>query len=159
MSCTETRRSARIDALVKPLSKPEETNHQDLALQQPAPLSLDNPPTHLEQSASLSLDDLPTELIQIIAQFVGSTEERVPAFGCFCKEQKRRIKSRTQSFDLSTAPADSYSHPCWAFSCVSKRYRNIVFHGNTTRRFGLGYSRCCIERVVNIPESIRASVS
>jgi hypothetical protein len=105
-----------------------------------------------------SLNDLPPEIIHDIAEWLRTYQDGLGG-GCTCVRQKRRIQKRSTSFDLSKAPAKSWGDPSWAFSSTSKRYREVVFHGNKTRKFSLGYSTCCIKRVLEIPETIRASIT
>jgi hypothetical protein len=105
-----------------------------------------------------TLNDIPPESITYIAQIIRSNRPKV-GYGCQCAAQKKRIESRAKVKGVSRWPATAWSDPGWAFSAVSKRYRRIVFHEDTTRRYSLGYSKCCIQRVLAIPETIRANVS
>lgn len=107
----------------------------------------------------LSLDDLPAEIIEEIAQHLRIQQRTTFSSYCSCDEQKRRRDIPFESLDLSTTYFDRWSEPSWAFSCVSKRYRTIVFDGHQARTYGLGYKTCCVKRVVAIPEYVRASVS
>jgi hypothetical protein len=105
-----------------------------------------------------TLNDIPPESITYIAQILRSNRPKF-GYGCQCEAQKKRIESRARVKGVSKWPATAWSDPSWAFSAVSKRYRRIVFHEDTTRRYSLGYSECCIQRVLAIPETIRANVS
>jgi hypothetical protein len=105
-----------------------------------------------------TLNDIPPESITYIAQILRSNRPKV-GYGCQCEAQKKRIESRARVKGVSNWPAAAWSDPSWAFSAVSKRYRRIVFHEDTTRRYSLGYSKCCIQRVLAIPETIRANIS
>jgi hypothetical protein len=129
--------------------------------------SLQLPPLQHKQSDSslkderepVSLADLPAEIIHMIAHHLRATEWRY-SFGCYCQQQKARwARVSAPSFDLSKAPVETYSDRSWALSCMARRYRQIIFHGRIARRYDIGYSTCCIERVRAIPEHIRASVS
>lgn len=144
MNPPQARRSARNVAQEEARPGSESVHLQDFA--------------DIEQPRDLCLDDLPVEIIQLIAQFVRSSDDS-PVFGCFCEERAGRIGKRAFWSDLSNSAPDSYSDPSWAFACVSGKFRDIVFHGNTTRSFTFEYSTCCITKVVSIPESIRASVT
>jgi hypothetical protein len=144
MASTQPRSSALIDSYTGPQTASAEVHPQNLA--------------DIEQPRHLSLDHLPVEIIQVIAQFVQSPDPD-PVFRCFCEKQERRIRKRASFFDLSNGAPDSYSDRSWAFACVSKRFRDIVFHGNTSRNFSFEYRTCCIRRVRSMPESIRASVT
>jgi hypothetical protein len=119
-------------------SPPSQTQHEDVET--------------LEKSEPLSLNDLPAEIIDDIAHHVRSRRQPQVPF-CRCRSKK------SKPFNLSTAPFKKFSDPSWAFSCASKRYREIVFHGNKSRTYGLCYSRCCIEKALDISEEIRASVT
>jgi hypothetical protein len=111
---------------------------------------VDKPQTASKQT---SLDDLPTEIIQEIAEYLGLEEEWIE-LGCRCKTRYPWSLS-----NLSTTQAGTWSYPSWAFSCISKRYKDIIVHGNTVRRYSLGYSRCCIKKVLAMPKNTRASVT
>lgn len=105
-----------------------------------------------------TLNDIPPEYITAIVQIIRSNCPKV-GYGCQCAAQKKRIESRARVKGVSKWPAAAWSDPSWAFSAVSKRYRRIVFHEDTTRRYSSGYSVCCIQRVLTTPETIRANVS
>jgi hypothetical protein len=134
--------SARMTASSQPLSSPSQTHDKSVAS------VINSQPL----SQHLSLNDLPAEIIHIIAQYVRlKRKRRTPV--CRCAHE------RSHSFDLSTAPAEKYSDPSWALSCASKRYREIVFHGNRSRSFGFCFEMCCLDKVAAIPKEIRASVT
>jgi hypothetical protein len=107
----------------------------------------------------LSLDDLPAEIVDEIAKYLRIQQRMIYFNHCSCDGKKRRHDSPLESLDLSTTPFETWSDPSWAFSCVSKRYRAIVFDGNKARSYKLGYSTCCVKRALAIPDYIRASVS
>jgi hypothetical protein len=104
---------------------------------------------------TVTLDDLPCEIIEIIAQHLRdmpwtSVSRRICARDVF-----ERVP---QDGDLGSAAAKLYSDQCGAFSCVSKRYRRILFDNIIRRSSVAGYSVPCFERIMNVPEGIRANV-
>lgn len=86
----------------------------------------------------LSLDHLRPELVHAIVQQLPSISVAAGP-GCLCKETRRIL-----DFQFGTSEGRSeYFDPSGAFSCASKRYRDIVSHGNTTRT-SLAFYNCCI---------------
>jgi hypothetical protein len=112
----------------------------------------------MDRLQSTSLHSLPTEIIHEIAEWLRATKKPL-AHDCQCTRQELRNVNRSSTFDLSTAPATEWSDFSWAFSCIAKRYRDVVFHGNKTRKFSFGYATCCMGRIFGIPEKIRASAT
>jgi hypothetical protein len=114
---------------------------------------------YIQEPGRLSLDDLPAEIVHEIAQHLRSAQVYGFFYHCACDDQEGRAEIGNETLELSTADFDMWSDPSWAFSCASRRYRNIVFRGNRERTCSLGYSRCCIKRALAIPEYLRAAVS
>jgi hypothetical protein len=134
-----------------------ESSGRNAALSGPHPLPFSNVNAQPSPERT-TLNDIPTEVINEIADCLRAQQWHGGG-GCACQDRKKRIAARPKPFRLPKAPIGTWTDPSWAFSCASKRYRDVVFHGNTTRKYTFGFSKCCIKRVQGIPENIRASVS
>jgi hypothetical protein len=113
----------------------------------------------VRQPGQRSLDDLPPEIVHEIAEYLRIEQRKIYNGDCSCDEPTRPTAADLELIDLSTAAPGTWLDSSWAFSCVSRRYRGIVFHGNRGRMCSLAYSTCCIKRAMAIPNDIRASVS
>lgn len=103
-------------------------------------------------SRPLSLDDLPAEVIEEIVEYILIQECNVITF-CGCDS------SRLRPLNLPNATRRDFSGSTWIFSCVSKRYRDIVFHGHAKRHLDLENYSCCIDKVLTMPDHIRLSIT
>lgn len=104
------------------------------------------------QPRPLSLDDLPTEIIEEIIEYLLIQQHHLISF-CACDESDLRL------LGPPNATRRDYSGPTWVLSCISRRYRDIVFRGHMRRHLYLRNYGCCIDKVLTMPDHIRSSIT
>jgi hypothetical protein len=123
-----------------------------------------------------TFDDLPSEVIKLITQHLQDQPSSAPTGGrCARRKDSRSSDEEDMYSDYYDSDRDSddtessrddmdsladmlYSDATLTFSCVSKRYRRLLFDDVLDRSVVVPYCLPCFERSLHVPERILATV-